>query len=75
MLLATRRGANGQFPPPKFSKVCLIVRYNKLPSFCPDPENIIWLRVCDPDYAYRNFKSYNMKLYFMPKYNKTEPFQ
>ena len=28
-------GQLGNSPPPKFSKTCLVVRYNKLQSFCP----------------------------------------
>jgi len=38
---ATRRGATGQLPIPKFSKTCLVVRHNnKLQSSCPPPTNI-----------------------------------
>jgi len=37
--------ATGQVHPPKFSKACLVVRYNnKLQKVCPSLENISWLQ-------------------------------
>jgi len=36
----TTRGVTGQSPTQIFQKTCLVIRYNKLQSFCPSPPKI-----------------------------------